>query len=105
MNCQLLLSKVKQNLIIGNDEDDALINDLIIAATSYAEDYQHLESGYYKTNPMSPITERGIIMLASHMYESRDGSTGGFFADSVAAAKQSWETVNNLLRLGRDWQV
>lgn len=45
------------------------------------------------------------IMLSSHFYESRDGSTGGFFADSAAAAKQVWTTVNNLLRLDRRWQV
>lgn len=54
---------------------------------------------------MPATTEQAVIVLSSHFYESRDGSTGGFFADSVAAAKQVWMTVNNLLRLDRRWQV
>ena len=39
-----------------------------------------------------------VIMLSSHFYESRDGSTGGFFADNTGAAQQVWNTVNLLLR-------
>ena len=37
-------------------------------------------------------------------YESRDGSTGGFFADNTNAAQQVWNTVNLLLRLDREWK-
>ena len=37
--------------------------------------------------------------------ESRDGSTGGFFADNVQAGQQVWVTVNLLLRLDRNWMV
>ena len=44
-------------------------------------------------------------MLASHLYESRDGATAGFFADNVQAAQQAWTTVNHLLRMDRDWKV
>jgi hypothetical protein len=44
-------------------------------------------------------------MLASHFYESRDGSTGGFFADNTQAADQVWKAVNKLLILDRDWKV
>ena len=54
---------------------------------------------------MPPTTEAAVIMLASHFYESRDGSTGGFFADNVQAGQQVWNTVNTLLRLDRDWKV
>jgi hypothetical protein len=54
---------------------------------------------------MPPTTEQAVIMLASHFYESRDGSTGGFFSDNVQAGKQVWETVNLLLRLDRNWKV
>lgn len=100
-----LLDKVKQNLILGHDEDDELIERLITAAISYAESYQHLDEGYYDENEMPATTEQAIIMLSSHLYESRDGSTGGFFSDSTSAAAQVWETVNLLLRLDRDWQV
>ena len=38
-------------------------------------------------------------MLASHFYESRDGSTGGFFADNMQAGQQVWNTVNTLVWL------
>ncbi len=54
---------------------------------------------------MPATTEQAVIMLSSHFYESRDGSTGGFFADNTGAAQQVWNTVNLLLRLDRDWKV
>lgn len=100
-----LLTKVKQNLILEHTADDALLNSYITAAVSYAESYQHIPEGFYKSNPMPPTTEQAIIMLSSHFYESRDGSTGGFFADSVQAGQQVWNTVNLLLRLDRNWLV
>lgn len=100
-----LLTKVKQNLILEHSADDELISGFITAAVSYAESYQHIEQGYYTNNPMPPTTEQAVIMLSSHFYESRDGSTGGFFGDSVQAGKQVWDTVNMLLRLDRRWKV
>lgn len=100
-----LLSKVKQNLILEHDEDDALLKNYITAAVAYAESYQHLSAGYYSENAMPLTTEQAVIMLVSHFYESRDGSTGGFFADNVQAGQQVWNTVNLLLRLDRRWQV
>ena len=100
-----LLSKVKLNLILDHDADDALLTGYITAAVSYAESYQHIEAGYYSGHLMPPTTEQAVIMLASHFYESRDGSTGGFFADNVQAGQQVWNTVNLLLRLDRDWKV
>ena len=100
-----LLDKVKQNLILEHEADDSLLKGFITAAVSYAESYQHITEGYYSENDMPPTTEQAVIMLASHFYESRDGSTGGFFADNVQASQQVWNTVNMLLRLDRDWQV
>lgn len=100
-----LLEKVKANLIVSHNEDDALIQTYITSATSYAEEFQHLEKGYYNDNEMSPTTEQAIIMLSSHFYESRDGSTGGFFADNVQASEQVWNTVNLLLRLNKEWKL
>ena len=88
-----LLAKVKQNLILDHSADDALLQDYITAAGDYAE------------NVMPATTEQAVIMLASHFYESRDGSTGGFFADNVQAGQQVWTTVNHLLRLDREWKV
>lgn len=100
-----LLEKVKKNLILEHDEDDELLQSYITAAVSYAESYQHIPEKYYTENEMPPTTEQAVIMLASHFYESRDGSTGGFFADNTNAAQQVWNTVNLLLRLDRKWTV
>lgn len=100
-----LLTKVKQNLIVEHAVDDALIKGYITAAISYAESYQHIPAGHYAEHAMPATTEQAVIMLASHFYESRDGSTGGFFADNPQAAQQVWNTVNLLLRLDREWKV
>ena len=100
-----LLPLVKENLILAHGEDDALLLRVIAAALDYAESYQHVPSGHYAENPMPPMTEQAVIMLSSHLYESRDGSTGGFFADSAAAGQLARETINTLLRLERRWGV
>ena len=100
-----LLAKVKQNLILEHEADDSLLKSYITAAVSYAESYQHIPAGTYTEKPMPPTTEQAVIMLAAHFYESRDGSTGGFFSDNVQAGQQVWETVNLLLRLDREWKV
>jgi len=93
-----LLEKVKANLILTHDEDDSLLLGYIAAALDYAESYQKVS---YNRKPLPPSTEQAVIMLVTHWYESRDGSTGGFFGDNVGAAKQTMEAVNVLLRLNR----
>ena len=105
MKVAKLLRKVKENLILDHAEDDALLKDNITAAITYAEGYQHLPDGYYNEHAMSSHTEKAVIMLASHFYESRDGSTGGFFGDNTQASQQTWVAVNTLLRLDREWKV
>ena len=100
-----LLTKVKHNLILEHSADDTLLQTYITAAVAYAESYQHIPEGAYKETAMPATTEQAVIMLASHFYESRDGSTGGFFADNTQASSQVWNTVNLLLRLDRDWKV
>ena len=100
-----LLIKVKQNLILEHSVDDELLKQFITAAISYAESYQHIEEGYYQEHEMSETTKQAIIMLVSHFYESRDGSTGGFFADNTNAANNVWLTVNRLLLLNKEWKV
>jgi len=100
-----LLEKVKANLILTHDEDDALLRSYIAASISFAESYQKKGPDFYTINPMSALTEQAVIMLASHMYESRDGSTGGFFGDNVPAAQQVMDTVKYLLVLEKDWKV
>ena len=102
---EALLEKVKANLILNHSEDDDLLLSYITAAVSYAESYQHVPEETYQNAPMPPTTEQAVIMLSSHFYESRDGSTGGFFADNTGAAQQVWNTVNLLLRLDKRWQV
>ncbi|MCL2071917.1 MAG: head-tail connector protein [Oscillospiraceae bacterium] len=102
-----LLEKVKANLILEHDKDDVLLSNLINSAINYAESYQQILTGSYSSGEvtMPPTTEQAVIMLASHFYESRDGSTAGFYGDNVAASTQVWETVNRLLRLDRNWVV
>ncbi len=100
-----LLEKVKANLILHHSADDDLLEMYITAATRYAESYQHHPENHYVEVVMPATTQQAIIMLSSHFYESRDGSTGGFYSDNVQAGQQVWNTVNLLLRLDRDWKV
>lgn len=106
MDMDMLLERVKKNLIIDFTEDDGIISSYIAAALSYAEGYQHLERDYYKYhNTISEATIQAVVMLASHFYESRDGSTAGFFGDTQHAAAGVWTAVNRLLILDRKWKV
>ena len=100
-----LLNNVKKNLILEHSVDDELLKQFITAAISYAESYQHISEVYYSKNKMPETTKQAVIMLSSHFYESRDGSTAGFFADNVNASSLVWNTVNLLLRLDRIWKV
>lgn len=100
-----LIGLVKQNLIIEHDGDDGLIASFVEAATSYATGYQHLDAGFYDSHEMSEATRQGVVMLATHFYESRDGATAGFWADRPEAARAVWAAVNTLLRLDRDWKI
>lgn len=54
---------------------------------------------------MSGTTRQAVIMLASHFYELRDGSTAGFCADKPDATRAVWNAVNTLLRLDREWKI
>ena len=87
-----LLEACKKNLILEGNDDDTYLKGLISAAIAYAEGYQ-------------PATVQGIVMLVTHWYESRDGGTGGFFADNTSAADKSMDAVHTLLRMGRDWRL
>ena len=100
-----LLTKVKSNLILEHTADDVLLKSYITAAVSYAESYQHIPEGLYKENPMPPTTEQAVILLSSHFYESRDGSTGRLFEDNPGEAQQVRNTVNPLIPLDWPWQV
>jgi len=99
---QELLPKIKAHLILQHDEDDELLCGYIRAALDYAENYQKRK---YGRKPLPPSTEQAVIMLTSHFYESRDGSTAGFFADYVGSAPQVWTAVNRLLLMEKRWDV
>jgi len=100
-----LLRQTKKNLILDHAKDDKLLLGFIVAAVDYAERYQHKDTGYYTKSPMPPSTAQAVIMLASHFYESRDGSTAGFFGDNPAAADRVNEAVERLLRQNKDVKV
>jgi hypothetical protein len=96
-----LLPVVKANLILTHNEDDELLRTYICAAIDYAKNYTKDDN--LACLPAS--VEYAIVVLSTHFYESRDGSTGGFFADSTGANKATWDTVNMLLRLHRVIEV
>ena len=102
-----LLPKVKSNLILEHDADDDLLRGYIRAAADYAERYQKKPLNFYskRGKHMPPTTEQAVVMLSSHFYESRDGSTGGFFADNTRAAEQVIKAIDRLLALSKDWVV
>jgi len=104
-----LLDKTKKNLILQHDADDALLLSFIRAALDFAEKDQKKPTGKYTKTcgrpNMTEATEQAVIMLATHFYESRDGSTGGFFGDSPAAGRGVWDAVHRLLRTDKDWMV
>lgn len=105
MNTVELVGLVKTNLQITFSDDDPLIEHLTSAATSYAASFQHLPDGFYATHAMSPATTQGVVMLATHLYEARDGATGGFWADKTDAARAAWEAIHRLLVMDREWKV
>nr|WP_328704963.1 head-tail connector protein [Actinomyces faecalis] len=96
---------MKTNLLIDFEADDELIAHLVEAATSYAASFQHLPDGYYATHEMSSATTQGVVMLATHLYEARDGATGGFWADKTDAARAAWEAIHRLLVMDREWRI
>ena len=100
-----LLLLTKKNLILVRDDDDELILGFLHAAVDFAERYQHKDDGYYDENPMPPSTLQAVIMLASHFYESRDGSTAGFFGDNPNAADKVNQAVERLLRQNKDVKI
>ena len=70
-----LLHDLKSNLVLEHDEDDLMLRGYLTAAIDYAESYQHREPEYYDVQAMSASTRQAVLLLASHFYESRDGST------------------------------
>lgn len=100
-----LVAQTKANLVLEHSEDDVLLAEMVAAALAYATSFQHLLEGHYEEKPMPASTRQGVVMLASHFYESRDGSTGGFYADNTNASAAVWVAVNRLLVLDREWKV
>ena len=102
---EVLVVQVKANLILEHDQDDELLTEMVVSAISYATSFQHLPENHYDQNVMPGSTRQAIVMLASHFYESRDGSTAGVWNDKPDAAKTVWVAVNRLLVLDREWKV
>ncbi|MDR1409973.1 MAG: head-tail connector protein [Oscillospiraceae bacterium] len=96
-----LLVRVKTNLILETNEDDELLKLIIESAVDYAETRLNVRVKYGSLRQIPLRVRQAIVMLASHWYESRDGSTGGFYADNPAASTKTMEAVNNLLDSAR----
>jgi len=95
-----LLPRVKANLILAHDLDDELLCGIIRSAVDYAISYQKREKLW---EGIPPATVQAIVMLASHWYESRDGGTGGFFADTALAAQNVTAAVQRLLGINKEY--
>ena len=54
----ILLEKVKANLILSHTQDDELLQMYITAAVRYAESYQHITEGFYTENEMTPCLKK-----------------------------------------------
>lgn len=102
MRAEDLLQVTKENLVLEHDKDDALLLMYLSSAISYAEGFQKKGPQYYQDHPMEDSTKQGVIILASFFYESRDGSSAGFFQDSTQGASQVWETCHLLFRRDKD---
>lgn len=88
--------------VMTKGSGDARMQPLYFLITTAGNDTKSI---CYEIHQKAKDIIEGRKMLSSHFYESRDGSTGGFFADNTGAAQQVWNTVNLLLRLDRRWQV
>jgi hypothetical protein len=99
-----ILSLVKQNAVIEHDEDDSLITQYIKAAVDYAEYFQSVD---YSADGvvLPPATLQAVVLMATQSYNSRDGATGGFFADTSTAAVQARIAVDRLLMPSKEWNV
>lgn len=102
MRAEDLLESLKANLVLEHDKDDMLLLQYLSSAISYAEGYQKKGAGYYQTGNMLESTKQGVIIMATHFYESRDGSTAGFFADTTDASRRVWETCHLLFQNDKD---
>lgn len=100
-----MLEQLKQNLFPQEEKDEELLKELLAAAVNYAESKQNLDDGYYAAHQMPQTTRQAVIMLALHWYDSRDGGTGGFFANTPAAADEVQKAVDRLLACGKDWKI
>jgi len=98
-----LLEKAKDNMIVAHSQDDELIERLIRSAVAFAESQQHKPHGYYQVHEMRPDTEQAVLMYVAHFYESRDGSTGGYFGDRPEAAASAMQAIELLLAGGKEW--
>ena len=54
---------------------------------------------------MPESTMQAVVMLVTNFYESRDGSSAGFFDGSTQGAERVWQTVNLLLSMDKDWKI
>ena len=97
---ELLLPRVKLNLILTHNEDDELLRGIIHAALDYAKMYQKRKRW---GRSLPPSTVQAVIMLSTNWYESRDGGTGGFFANTASAAQNVSDTVHRLLGVNKEW--
>ena len=89
-----LLPKVKQNLIIEHTADDALLQSFINRCRFLCGKLSAYRRGIlFRNTRCRPTTEQVLSCLASHFYESRDGSTAASFR-IMSSRTAGLDTVN-----------
>lgn len=98
-----LKALLRENLVLGDTADEALLDASLMAAIAYATGYQKKDK--LDLDRLNEATRHGILLLATFLYESRDGVTGGFFANQEAAKDKTFESVHRLLQIDKDWRI
>lgn len=92
-----------ENLVLADEKDEALLEASLMAAIAYAKGYQKKDE--LDLSNLNEATRHGILLLATFLYESRDGVTGGFFSNQDAASSKTFESVHLLLQIDKDWRI
>ena len=101
-----LIEKVKANLILEHDKDDELLEMYIDAAISYAESYQHFKRRIttVKTQCLQSLSKLSLCYPLTFMKAVMVVQVASLLIPLLQVSKAR-ETINNLLRLDKDWKV
>jgi hypothetical protein len=94
------LQQAAMKYITEENIDPEILEGFVVAAVSYAENYQRYPYGFYMNNPMGDKTKDSISQLASYFYRTRLG-----FPRGTTKGVSLWNELNEMLRTDRDWDI